>query len=39
MLNSAETSEAPDSVETPQNSVFIIKDIRPMPTHTAFAKR
>ena len=30
MLNSAETSEAPDSVETPQNSVFIIKDIRPI---------
>ena len=30
MLNSAETSEAPDSAETPQNSVFIIKDIRPI---------
>jgi hypothetical protein len=30
MLNPAETTQAPDVAETPQNSVFIIKDIRPI---------
>jgi hypothetical protein len=30
MLNSAETTQAPDAAATPQNSVFTIKDIRPI---------
>lgn len=30
MLNPAETAQAPDATATPQNSVFTIKDIRPI---------
>lgn len=30
MLNPAETTQAPDAAATPQNSVFTIKDIRPI---------
>ena len=30
MLNPAETTQAPDAAATPQNSVFTIKDMRPI---------